>query len=96
MATTTESTAEQLFELQELLAKARDAWAFFQADVAALKDAMHTIPEMEPQLRRIEAYGALVGRDEGMGQSMEGWLDEIAEEIRIGYDAANMQEGDAR
>ena len=96
MTTTAESTAEQLLELQELLAKARDAWAFFQADVEALKQAMAQTPELAGELRRIEAYGALVGRDEGMGQSMEGWLDEIAEEIRIGYDAANMQEGDAR
>jgi hypothetical protein len=33
--------------------------------------------EVQWELQRVEAYDALVGRDEGMGMSMAGWLDEI-------------------
>ena len=34
-------------------------------------------PEVQHELRRVEAYDALVGRDEGMGYSMTSWLEEI-------------------
>ncbi len=63
---------------------ARAAWAAYQARVDELKQALRESvnPALALELRRIEAYGALVGRDEGMGQSMEGWLDEIEQAAR--------------
>ena len=83
-------------EIGEILADARNAWADFQELVATLKAGMRQHPDLVPQLERIEAYGALVGRDEGAGQSMEGWLDEIADELAIVASAESMEEGDAR
>ena len=58
---------------------ARTAWEEFQERVAELKQALRASasPDLAFELARIEAYDALVGRDEGMGLSMTGWLDEI-------------------
>ena len=96
MATTDAGTTFD--ELADLVEESRDAWREYQATIENLMPAMRHSPSngIAHEVRRIEAYGALVGRDEGMGQSMEGWLDEIADEIRIERDAADMAEGDAR
>ena len=58
---------------------AREAWAAFEVCVTELKAVLRASadPALAFELRRIEAYDALVGRDEGMGQSMAGWLHEI-------------------
>ena len=81
--------------LADLTEEAHEAWRDYQAKVETLMSAMRHSPSngIAHQVRRIEAYGALGGRDEGMGQSMDGWLDEIADEIRSERDAG---EGDAR
>jgi hypothetical protein len=97
MASDGEPSSEQWAELDELVAKARDAWAFFAADVAALKEALRrtATPALAAELRRIEAYGALEGRDEGLGHTMTDWLDEIADVIASGRAAAEMEDEDA-
>jgi len=66
-------------EVIDAVAAARDAGAEFQERVHELKAAMRRceLPEVRHELVRVEAYDALVGRDEGMGISMAGWLDEI-------------------
>lgn len=71
-------------EVLDAVEAARDAWAEFQDRVDALKEVLRASdhPGLRFELARIEAYDALVGRDEGIGQSMEGWLDEIAEAAR--------------
>ena len=89
-------TPTTLDEIAELLADVREVWGEFQEQVDQLKAAMRRSPALHLQLERIEAYGALEGRDEGAGQSMEGWLDEIAAEIEIEKSAAEMDEEDAR
>ena len=63
---------------------ARTAWLAYQERVDALKEALRrsTHPGLAFELQRIEAYGALAGRDEGMGQSRAGWLDEIEQAAR--------------
>jgi hypothetical protein len=68
----------------DAVAAARTAWDAYQARVDELKQALRESvnPALAFELRRIEAYDALVGRDEGMGQSMEGWLDEVEQAAR--------------
>ena len=83
-------------EIAEVLADTREAWSAFQEQVATLKARMRAHPEFGSQMDRIEAYGALDGRDEGGGQSMEGWLTEIADELAIVASAEEMDEEAAR
>ncbi len=66
-------------ETIEAAGAARAAWDEFQERVVDLKAAMRRCPSsaVQHELRRVEAYDALVGRDEGMGYSMTTWLDEI-------------------
>ena len=66
-------------EVHDAVTAARAAWDEYRARVDELKQALRESvhPALALELRRIEAYDALVGRDEGMGMSMEGWLDEI-------------------
>ena len=68
----------------DAVAAARGAWEAYQARVDELKRALRESghPDLVFELERIAAYDALVGRDEGMGQSMEGWLDEIEQAAR--------------
>lgn len=49
-----------------------------------LKEALRASdhPGLRFELERIAAYDASVGRDEGMGMSMAGWLDEIGQAAR--------------
>ena len=93
----TTAAGTSLDKLADLLEDAREAWSEYQERVEDLmREMRHSASNgIAHQVRRIEAYGALGGRDEGMGQSMVGWLDEIADEIRIERDAADMEEGDA-
>ena len=71
-------------EVLDALEAARDAWGEYQERVHQLKRALRVSdhPGLRFELARVEAYDALVGRDEGMGQSMAGWLDEIEEAVR--------------
>jgi len=66
-------------EVIEAVGTALEAWLAFQERVDELKATMRRceLPEVQHELVRVEAYDALVGRDEGMGQSMTSWLDEI-------------------
>ena len=66
------------------LEAARSAWIEYQERVNELKRALRASdhPDLAFELARIEAYDALVGRDEGMGMSMDGWLDEIEQAAR--------------
>ena len=66
-------------EVIDAVGAAREAWEEYLERVHELKAAMRRCQSSEVQfeLDRIEAYDALVGRDEGMGQSMTGWLEEI-------------------
>ena len=66
-------------EVIDAVEAAREAWQEYLERVDDLKSAMRRSerPEVRFELERVEAYDALVGRDEGMGQSMAGWLDEI-------------------
>ncbi len=67
-------------EVREAVAAAREAWNEYQERVAELKQVLlanRRDPAIAFELERIQAYDALVGRDEGMGISMAGWLDEI-------------------
>jgi hypothetical protein len=68
-------------EVLDAVEAARAAWDVFGERIDALKHALRasTHPALTLELRRIEAYDALVGRDEGLGMSMAGWLDEIAQ-----------------
>lgn len=63
---------------------ARAAWHAYQERVDALKEVLRatTHPGLAFELARILAYDALVGRDEGMGRSMAGWLDAIEQAAR--------------
>ena len=69
-------TADEVIDAAEA---AREAWQEYLERVDDLKAAMRASDRQEVrfELERVEAYDALVGRDEGMGQSMAGWLDEI-------------------
>ena len=71
-------------EVLDALEAARKAWAGYQEQVAELKQALRASghPRLRFELERIAAYDALVGRDEGMGQSMDGWLEEIEQAAR--------------
>ncbi|MGC8634839.1 MAG: hypothetical protein ACP5VP_09265 [Candidatus Limnocylindrales bacterium] len=71
-------------EVLDTLPAARAAWLAYQERVDELKQALRASdhPGLRFELARIEAYGALEGRDEGMGRSMEGWLDEIEQAAR--------------
>jgi hypothetical protein len=71
-------------EVLDAVEAARAAWTEYQERVAELQQALRASdhPGLRFELRRIEAYAALIGRDEGMGQSMEGWLDEIEQAAR--------------
>ena len=71
-------------EVLDAVEAARTAWAEYQERVDELKRALRasTHPGLAFELQRILAYDALVGRDEGMGQSMDGWLDEIEQAAR--------------
>jgi hypothetical protein len=75
------STTVDVDEVLGAVEAARAAWTEYQERVAELKQALRASdhPGLRFELERIEAYAALVGRDEGMGMSMAGWLDEIAE-----------------
>ena len=55
-----------------------------QERVAELKRALRASghPDLRFELEQIEAYDALAGRDQGVGQSVAGWLDEIEEAAR--------------
>ena len=66
-------------EVLEAVGAAREAWDEYLESVDELKAAMRRCQasEIQWELQRVEAYDALVGRDEGMGMSMAGWLDEI-------------------
>ncbi len=66
------------------MAAARTAWEEYEERVDDLKQALRESAHLglALELRRIEAYDALVGRDEGMGRSMSGWLDEIEQAAR--------------
>ena len=63
---------------------ARLAWHPYQQTVNGLKGALRAsdLPGLAFELQRIAAYDALAGGDEGMGQSMDGWLDEIEQAAR--------------
>lgn len=71
-------------EVLDAIAASRAAWDAYQARVDELKEVLRRSahPGLAFELERIEAYDALVGRDEGMGQSMDGWLDEIEQAAR--------------
>ena len=71
-------------EVLDAVTAARAAWDEYRARVDELKQALRESvnPALALELRRIEAYDALVGRDEGMGMSMEGWLDEVEQAAR--------------
>jgi hypothetical protein len=75
------STTRDRDEVLDAVAAARAASTEYQERVAELKQALRSSqhPGLAFERRRIEAYAALVGCDEGMAMSMAGWLDEIAE-----------------
>jgi hypothetical protein len=79
-----EATAVDARDVLDAVDAARGAWDAYQVRNDELKRALRESahPGMAFELRRIEAYDALVGRDEGMGQSMAGWLDEIEQATR--------------
>ncbi len=60
------------------VALVREAWCEFQALFDALKDELDGFGNAGRFERsRLEAYAVGTGRDEGMGISLEGFLDEI-------------------
>jgi hypothetical protein len=75
------STTPDGDEVLDAVAAPRAAWTEDQERVAKLQHALRASdhPGLRFELERNEAYAALVGRDEGVGMSMAGWLDEIAE-----------------
>ena len=79
-----EMSAIDMSEVLQAVEAARVAWAGYQEQVAELRRALRASdhPGLRFEVARIEAYDALVGRDEGAGMSMAGWLDEIAQAAR--------------
>ena len=77
-------------EVLEAVTAAREAWDECQERVHDLKAAMRRCPSnaIQWELQPVEAYDALVGRDEGMGMSMSSWLDEIERAEEGGEDDA--------
>ena len=77
-------SATDASDVLDAVEAARIAWHAYQQMVRELKGALRASahPGLAFELKRIEAYDALVGRDEGMGQSMDGWLDEIEQAAR--------------
>ena len=71
-------------EVLDAVAAARGAWAEYQERVDELRRDLRESdhPSLAFELQRIAAYNALVGRGEGMSQSMEGWLDEVERAAR--------------
>ena len=69
-------------ETMDALIDARKAWDAWQEAWADLKRTMRAA---DLSTVRIEAYQAGTGYDEGGGQSMEGWLDEIEQQIDQAY-----------
>ena len=67
MTTDTSTVADALEE-------ARQAWGDWQDAWTGLQRAMHSAGM---STARIDAYRVGTGYDEGGGQSLEGWLDEI-------------------
>ena len=66
-------------EVRDTAVAARDAWEEYLERAGDLKRAMRRSgrASIQWELQRVEAYDALVGRDEGMGMSMGEWLDRI-------------------
>ncbi len=63
---------------RDALATAREAWDAWQDAWRDLIDAMQPVGISTV---RIDAYRVGTGYDEGGGQSLEGWLDEIEQQI---------------
>ena len=65
----------------DALEDARRAWSDWQDAWAAVQRAMRAA---DMSTDRIDAYRVGTGYDEGGGQSMEGWLDEIEDALTEG------------
>jgi hypothetical protein len=74
MTTDTDTVADALEEARHAWSEWQDAWTNLQQ---AMRSAGMTTA-------RIDAYRVGTGYDEGGGQSLEGWLDEIEDALTEG------------
>jgi hypothetical protein len=74
MTADTDTVADALEEARRAWSDWQDAWANVQQGMRAA----------DMSTARIEAYRVGTGYDEGGGQSMEGWLDEIEDDLTEG------------
>jgi hypothetical protein len=73
--------AEERDRARDALASARDAWDAWQE---AWRDLVGAMRIAGISTVRIDAYRVGSGYDEGGGQSLEGWLDEIEDALTEG------------
>lgn len=73
------TVADGSVEVVDAVEAAREAWIAFQSAVDELQGVMRrsSNPDVAFDVVRQDAYGAFRGRDEGMGVSLEAWLDSI-------------------
>jgi hypothetical protein len=74
----TEMTAERTNELREELDEVREAWLDW---LVSWEDFRRRLRHAGYPMARLETYQPGMGSDEGGGQSMEGWLDEIEHDL---------------
>jgi hypothetical protein len=78
-------TTDQANLLRDELEEARAAWSEWGERWAAFQQ---TLRRARYNTYRLDAYQVGTGSDEGGGQSMEGWLDEIENDLLESDDAA--------
>ena len=77
-------TTDQANELRDELEMTRVAWSDW---LERWEDFRRRLQKAGYPLLRLDAYRVGTGFDEGGGQSMEGWLDEIESDLMGGDDA---------
>ena len=71
-------TAEKASELRDELEDVREAWREWTESWEAFQ---RTLRHAGYNTHRLDAYQVGMGTDEGGGQSMEGWLDQIEADL---------------
>jgi hypothetical protein len=82
---TTRITTDKASELRDELEEVRAAW---QEWIDRWTEFQRTLRHAGYNTYRLDAYQVGIGSDEGGGQSLEGWLDEIESDLMAEPDEA--------